>query len=71
MKLGLAVPMSGPIAIFGRQVAKAVEIAIGELNAAGGLLGIPVELVVGDDRCDAGWLSRSLRGTSSRIRLTS
>ena len=54
VRLGLAVPMSGSIAIFGRQVAKAVEIAIRELNAARGLLGVPVELVVGDDRCDAG-----------------
>ena len=54
VRLGLAVPMSGSIGIFGRQVAKAVEIAVRELNAAGGLLGVPVELVVGDDRCRRG-----------------
>jgi branched-chain amino acid transport system substrate-binding protein len=52
--LGIALPMSGPEAGFGRQAAKAIEIGIRELNAAGGLMGIPVELVVGDDRCDAG-----------------
>jgi branched-chain amino acid transport system substrate-binding protein len=52
--LGLAVPMSGPVAVFGRQTAKAVELAVSEVNAAGGLLGVPVELVIGDDRCDAG-----------------
>ena len=50
--LGLAVPMSGPMAVFGRQTAKAVEIAVRELNATGGLIGVPVQLVVGDDRCD-------------------
>jgi branched-chain amino acid transport system substrate-binding protein len=33
---------------------KAVEVAVRELNAGGGLMGIPVELAVGDDRCDAG-----------------
>jgi branched-chain amino acid transport system substrate-binding protein len=49
--------MSGPPAAFGWPVAKAVEIGIRELNAAGGLMGIPVELAVGDDRCDAGMAS--------------
>jgi branched-chain amino acid transport system substrate-binding protein len=52
--LGFAAPMSGPPAAFGRQAAKSVEIAVREVNAAGGLVGIPVELAVGDDRCDAG-----------------
>jgi branched-chain amino acid transport system substrate-binding protein len=52
--LGIALPMSGPEAGFGRQAAKAIEIGIRELNAAGGLMGIPVEPVVGDTRCDAG-----------------
>jgi branched-chain amino acid transport system substrate-binding protein len=46
--------MSGPAAAFGRQATNAVEIGVRELNAAGGLMSIPVELVVGDDRCDAG-----------------
>ena len=55
--LGISVPMSGSSAVFGRQTAKAVEIAVRELNAAGGLIGVPVELVVGDDRCDPGMAS--------------
>src|ERR1041385_3143114 len=52
--LGLAVPMTGPVAVFGRQTAKAVEIAVQQLNAAGGVLGVPVLLAIGDDHCDAG-----------------
>ena len=52
--LGIALPMSGPAAVVGRQTAKAVEIGVRELNAAGGLMSVPVELVVGDDRCDTG-----------------
>ena len=55
--LGISVPMSGSSAVFGRQTAKAIEIAVRELNAAGGLIGVPVELVVGDDRCDPGMAS--------------
>jgi len=52
--LGLSVPLTGNAAAFGKPAAKAVEVAVRELNAAGGLMGIPVKLVVGDDRCDAG-----------------
>ena len=52
--LGIATPMSGPAAAFGQASLKAVEVAVRELNAKGGLMGIPVELAVGDDRCDAG-----------------
>ena len=52
--LGVAVPLTGTAASFGKPTAKAVEIAIGEINNAGGLLGIPVEPVMADDRCDAG-----------------
>ena len=55
--LGISAPVNGPPAVFGRPAAKAVEISVRELNAAGGLMGIPVELVVGDDRCDAGMAS--------------
>jgi branched-chain amino acid transport system substrate-binding protein len=52
--LGIAVPLTGSVAAFGKAAAKAVEIAIGEINTAGGLLGTPVEPIPGDDRCDAG-----------------
>lgn len=52
--LGIMAPLSGHSAAFGQPAAKAVEIGVRELNAAGGLLGIPVERVVGDDLCDAG-----------------
>ena len=55
--LGFAGPLSGEAAAFGRSTLKAVEIAVRELNAAGGLIGTPVKLIVGDDRCDAGMAS--------------
>jgi len=47
-------PISGASSAFGRPAAKAIEVAVRSLNTAGGLLGIPVERLVGDDRCDAG-----------------
>ena len=63
MPLGFAGPLTGDAAAFGRSTLKAVEIAVRELNAAGGLgaagglIGTTVKLVVGDDRCDAGMAS--------------
>jgi branched-chain amino acid transport system substrate-binding protein len=52
--LGIAAPLSGTAGAFGRPTVKAAEIAIDEVNKAGGLLGIPVAPVTADDRCDAG-----------------
>ena len=52
--LGIAVPLTGTAAAFGKPTAKAVEIAVGEINSTGGLIGIPVEPMIADDRCDAG-----------------
>jgi branched-chain amino acid transport system substrate-binding protein len=54
ISLGISAPVSGPAAAFGRQAVKPAEIAIRELNAGGGIMGTPVELAVGDDRCDPG-----------------
>lgn len=52
--LGMSAPTSGTAAAFGQTVVKAVQVAVGEINAVGGLMGVPVKLLVGDDRCDAG-----------------
>ena len=59
--LGIAAPMSGAAGAFGRLTVKAAEIAIDEVNKAGGLLGIPVAPVAVDDRCDAGMASTVAR----------
>jgi branched-chain amino acid transport system substrate-binding protein len=48
----MASAMTGPSSWFGEQYQRAAELAIQNLNARGGVLGQPVELVVGDDFCD-------------------
>src|SRR5262245_32764312 len=50
--IGVAGPMTGPIAWFGEQYLRAVGMAVENLNASGGVLGETVEIVVGDDFCD-------------------
>src|SRR4249920_3514421 len=54
--LGIAAPTSGQAvaSAFGAQSVKPVEIAVRELNSAGGLMGMPVELAIADDRCEPG-----------------
>jgi branched-chain amino acid transport system substrate-binding protein len=50
--IGVAGPMTGGEASFGRQMRNGAEQAIADLNAAGGVLGKKLKLEVGDDACD-------------------
>ncbi len=45
-------PMTGQYASFGEQLRNGAELAIAEINAAGGVNGKMLKLTVGDDRCD-------------------
>jgi branched-chain amino acid transport system substrate-binding protein len=51
--IGVAGPMTGAYAWFGEQYQRGAGLAVADLNAAGGVLGQSVELIVGDDFCDA------------------
>ncbi len=53
IKLGVAGPHSGDLASYGIPTVRAAEFAIAEINAAGGVLGKQVELLVEDDVCKA------------------
>ena len=50
--IGVAGPMTGAYAWFGEQYQRGAGLAVEDLNAAGGVLGQSVELIVGDDFCD-------------------
>ncbi len=50
--VGVAGPMTGGEATFGRQLRNGAEQAIADINAAGGVLGKKLKLEVGDDACD-------------------
>lgn len=52
LKIGFLADFSGPLAEFGPAIQTGVELAIKHLNDAGGVLGHPVELVVGDTGLD-------------------
>ena len=52
VSVGVAGPMTGGEATFGRQLKNGAEQAIADINAAGGVLGKKLKLEIGDDACD-------------------
>jgi len=54
LKLGYLLPETGQLAFLGPPMISGVQLAIQEINAAGGVLGNPVELLSGDEAGDAG-----------------
>jgi branched-chain amino acid transport system substrate-binding protein len=50
--IGLIAPLSGPNALYGQGNRKGVELAIAEINAAGGLSGKQLKLIAEDDESD-------------------
>ncbi|MBW8760254.1 MAG: ABC transporter substrate-binding protein [Burkholderiales bacterium] len=52
IRIGLIAPLTGASADFGTSVRQGAELAVDEINAAGGVLGRPLALVVKDDRGD-------------------
>ncbi|MFQ5773911.1 MAG: branched-chain amino acid ABC transporter substrate-binding protein [Kiloniellaceae bacterium] len=52
IKIATVGPMTGPYASFGDQMKRGAEMAVKDLNAAGGVLGQKVVLSVEDDACD-------------------
>ena len=54
LKLGYLLPETGQLAFLGPPMTSGVQLAVEEINAAGGVLGNPVELLSGDEAGDAG-----------------
>jgi branched-chain amino acid transport system substrate-binding protein len=52
IKVGVAGPITGPNAAFGAQLKNGVEQAVEDINAAGGVNGQKLQIVVGDDVSD-------------------
>lgn len=50
--IGVAGPMTGPVAPFGEQVKRGAEMAVADINARGGVLGKMLALEIADDACD-------------------
>ena len=49
-KIGVIGPFTGPSADFGNPMLNGIKLAVDEINAVGGYLGKPLELVIKDDK---------------------
>ena len=50
--IGVSGPLTGDAAGSGQEAMNGAKLAVEQLNAKGGILGRPVQIVEGDDRCD-------------------
>src|SRR6185369_10482242 len=52
VKVGVVLPFSGGLELFGNQGKIGLELAKAEINAAGGIMGSPLELIYEDSKTD-------------------
>lgn len=52
IKIGVSSPITGPVAYGALQERRGLELALGEINGAGGVLGKKIELVFEDNQCN-------------------
>ena len=52
-KLGLYTPLTGASSAYGIELRNGVALGVEEINAAGGLNGVPIELIVYDTQCSS------------------
>ena len=53
IKVGMVLPLSGPLANTGNDIAQGTQAAVDAFNKAGGIKGQLIELIIEDDRFDA------------------
>ena len=52
IRIGAVLPFSGGVELYGRQARLGLDLAVADINAAGGILGRPIEVVYADDKTD-------------------
>jgi ABC-type branched-subunit amino acid transport system substrate-binding protein len=62
--LGMSVPLSGPLAPYGKELEKGLKLGLAQVNAAGGIAGRELELLVKDD---AGRPDRAVTNTRALL----
>lgn len=53
VKIGGVAPLSGPVAVYGVECKNGIDLAVAEINAAGGINGQQIQFVCEDDEGDA------------------
>ena len=50
IRVGAVLPFSGGVELYGQQARLGLDLAVKDINAAGGILGRPVEVIYADDK---------------------
>src|SRR6185312_6707036 len=50
IRIGLIAELSGPLGFYGAETNRAAELVVKQINASGGLLGRPIELIARDSK---------------------
>jgi branched-chain amino acid transport system substrate-binding protein len=53
IKIGFPIPLSGPTAVYGKPILAGAQLAVAQINAAGGVLGRQLELLPRDSKANA------------------
>jgi branched-chain amino acid transport system substrate-binding protein len=53
IKIGFPIPLSGPTAVYGKPILAGAQMAVAEINAAGGVLGKKLEILSRDSKANA------------------
>jgi branched-chain amino acid transport system substrate-binding protein len=53
IKIGFPIPLSGPTAVYGKPILAGAELAVSQINAAGGVLGRKLEILSRDSKANA------------------
>lgn len=61
IKVGAVLPFSGGVELYGRQAKLGLDLAVKEINASGGILGRPVEIVYEDDKTNPDAAAKATR----------
>jgi branched-chain amino acid transport system substrate-binding protein len=64
--IALAGPMTGDLAEYGAQMREGAKLAVADINAAGGVLGKPLRLIIEDDQCDPARATAAARDVVSQ-----
>src|SRR6202171_3929680 len=50
IRIGAVLPFSGGVELYGQQAKLGLDLAVKDINAAGGILGRPLEVIYADDK---------------------
>ncbi|HXC38012.1 MAG TPA: ABC transporter substrate-binding protein [Burkholderiales bacterium] len=70
IQIGALYPLTGPTAVFGGFATTGAKIAANRINAAGGVLGRKIEIVIRDDKsqpAEAALMARELLGNGTKL----